>query len=304
MSLTSRLDVAGDPIRVFMRDRFPHTKGLIQDIRAVSADDATIRPEGTVPWPLLGHAIDFRIRGYFAPVTFTEGTILGLINSWDVRLIDPMVIEDIITELDGYAASLASPGRRLGVKDERWLARFCLVLAMCEVFYRSRHSDEHLLALDPDDLSATGLLDLAQDEWIDDLCALSWAFHDVSTHDLRSPVTLNPTFAGSADVGGADADLIMDGCLTEIKATIDPKKNRPKWLYQLLGYLLLDYRDEYRIRCLGFYLARQRRYIHWTVEDFLTVLSGGSIPPLDVLRSEFGKAARTRPSHPFAASNE
>ena len=52
-----------------------------------------------------------------------------------------------------------------------------------------------------------------------DLCALSWAFHDRFADLLGRRAAFNPSFAGSRDVGGADADLILDGCLIDIKTT-------------------------------------------------------------------------------------
>ena len=56
------------------------------------------------------------------------------------------------------------------------------------------------------------------------------------------PATLHPVFAGARNVGGADGDLIVDGCLWDIKTTT--QKAQGKWLFQLLGYDLLDNDDD------------------------------------------------------------
>ena len=40
----------------------------------------------------------------------------------------------------------------------------------------------------------------------------------------RRAVTRGPTFAGSADLGGADADFILDGLLLDCKSTTMPGK--------------------------------------------------------------------------------
>ncbi len=98
---------------------------------------------------------------------------------------------------------------------------------------------------------------------------------------------LNPTFDGSRDVGGADADLIVDGCLLDIKARVGPRLLQGDDLYQLLGYVLLDYPDRYGIGEAGIYFARQRRMLHWPLEDLIGGLSGGDAPPLHELRDQF-----------------
>ena len=50
---------------------------------------------------------------------------------------------------------------------------------------------------------------------------------------------LNPTFGdASSEVGGADADFIIDGCLVDIKTTKSAKFNRDQF-NQLVGYYIL-----------------------------------------------------------------
>jgi len=103
---------------------------------------------------------------------------------------------------------------------------------------------------------------------------------------LSLPFVLNPTFSGSNDVGGADADLIVDRCLIEIK-TSKLAKIEPSWLRQLVGYLLLDYTDEHHIQSLGIYMARQGLLFSWTVDEFLYILTGNTEVSLSQLRQEF-----------------
>ncbi len=52
----------------------------------------------------------------------------------------------------------------------------------------------------------------------------------------------NPPFSLSWKLGGADADLILDGCLLDIKVTKAPAMRR-EVAYQLIGYLLADTND-------------------------------------------------------------
>jgi hypothetical protein len=95
-------------------------------------------------------------------------------------------------------------------------------------------------------------------------------------------VHAGPTFAGSPDVDGADADMIVDDLLIEIKSTVTPSRLGKRDFYQALGYVILDYDNEYRIGRLGFYLTRFGRLVTWTVEEYLTLL--GSQRSLDEQR--------------------
>ena len=113
----------------------------------------------------------------------------------------------------------------------------------------------------------------------------------------RRAVTCGPTFAGSADIGGADADFILDGLLLDCKSTTMPGKLGRDEIYQLAGYLLLDYADEFGIRRVGLYLSRQGALITWDVEEFLRMLGCAStLPELrDLLRRYItGCRARSR----------
>jgi hypothetical protein len=86
-------------------------------------------------------------------------------------------------------------------------------------------------------------------------------------------------------LSGADADIILDGCLIDFKATINPKFERD-WLYQVLGYAFLDFEDSYHIHSVGLYLARQGVLIQWPLVTLLKDLTGASVT-LDALREEF-----------------
>lgn len=80
---------------------------------------------------------------------------------------------------------------------------------------------------------------------------------------LAGDVFLNPTFSSASEaVGGADADLVIDGRLLDIKTLANSFIERPA-VHQLLGYLMLARharrRDTAfpRIRSVGLYFARQ-----------------------------------------------
>jgi hypothetical protein len=63
------------------------------------------------------------------------------------------------------------------------------------------------------------------------------------------------SFAGSGDVGGAGADMIIGDLLLEVKARANATIRRED-VYQAVGYALLDYHDAFQIRQVVLYLTR------------------------------------------------
>jgi hypothetical protein len=197
-------------------------------------------------------------------------------------------IDDFFAALEETLRQLSPVGRRLGRDDEEQLGGYCIVLAYLEELARAGQwaaKRSPLFIQAPKTVST--LLALAQSHWRDDLCTLSWMAHDRLGEFFSHPAVLNPVFEGSHDVGGADADLIVDDCLIDLKATIDPKPSADA-LYQLLGYVLLDYQDEHQIRSVGVYLARQGVLLRWRLDDLLIALTGiHPVPAIGELRAEF-----------------
>ncbi len=85
-----------------------------------------------------------------------------------------------------------------------------------------------------------------------------------------TPVYLNPTFAGSISVGGADANMIIGNTLWKVKTTV---KHRPLTLddiLQQIGYVLLDSKNKYNIKNITWYYTRQKTLFTHPVEKFLS----------------------------------
>lgn len=93
---------------------------------------------------------------------------------------------------------------------------------------------------------------------------------------------LNPTFGHASNlVGGADADLLIDDTLIDIKTTKYLKFDQPM-LHQLAGYYLLhkiggigDVLGNYEINKLGIYYSRHGELFTFDVKDLITE---GSLP--------------------------
>src|SRR6266567_4621397 len=268
--LTKHLKQSYSPVRQFFKLQFPRTASLTQKANLQLQSEATINPG-------------------FHP------TIYDLI--WDLCAgpqgqHSSVVIKDFFDRLDVTVKAIAPVRQRLNDEQEKLLARYCYVLALFEDLYRSKASFQHSPLLMPrSKQSVDELLDIPTDAEIDDLCAMSWLFYDRYHDRLSLRSVLNPTLERCGAVSACHADLIVDGCLLEIIASIKPEIESPS-LWQLAGYLLLDNKDKYKIRSVGFYMARQGKLLQWPIADFLYILTGSDTLPLARLRQEFQMLCR------------
>ena len=200
------------------------------------------------------------------------------------------VYQDFFRGLDDLTRRNYPVSTRFTEAREDETNRYCIVLALLEEVFRMGGGPNSPL-FRKEHTSAGNLLDIPEDHWIDDMRILSWKFYDSFNHLPTLPYSLNPTFEGSRDVGGADADLIVDSALIDIKTTIESKV-RNEWLWQLLGYVLLDYSDHNRINGVGLYMARQGILFQWDVEEAIRGLCPGAPPSLEELRKEFKQVAK------------
>jgi hypothetical protein len=286
LTLTTELRDPRSPLSRFLREHFPNTRAIAADFRIESANATTIRP--TLPLgrhlSTIGTAFDWRLRFYLSA---EPGRGLRPTARMEPRW------STFLASLDDVVRRVRPVGRRLGRLTEDLLNRYCVILALAEQIWRAgpaELSQSPLFELAPKQGIAE-ILALARSEWLDDLRGLSWAAYDTLGDQLRLAAVLNPTFEGSPDVGGADADLILGDCLVEIKTTLNPRWDR-NWLYQLLGYVLLDYADCYQIQSIGIYLARQRVMIRWPLADVLAAASDGHALPLNELRVRLSETLR------------
>lgn len=316
MSLTSHLKDTQSPIRQFLQEQFPYTRSFVQNANKELRATDTIESAEQVPYSTIGTALDYRVRYYFAitaPETLVawnganiaRGNVMKVfLNSAGKIEFLPLdeelhetssVVGSVVPEFFGSLSEVLTQtqpvGRRLSTEDERILARYCIGLALFEQVFRVGRIPLGSPLIFPSPIETLSeLLARIQQSWVDDLCALSYAFYDSQGELLSRPSMLNPTFDGSLDVGGADADLVVDRCLVDIKATIKPKLSAA-WLYQLLGYVLLDYSNQYEIHTVAIYFARQKKMLRWSLDSLIGELAGGSISA-DALRAHFRCVAR------------
>ena len=136
-----------------------------------------------------------------------------------------------------------------------------LLLAKLDAFYRSQKVDENLQHINEEDVQdLRNLISLVDDNL------------------FRTPgvIYLNPEFEyGSPLVGGADADLIIDDLLIDVKSVKEFSLERRDF-NQLVGYYILSRLDElrlaqlqYQIKRLGIYFSRHAYLFIFNVEEVI-----------------------------------
>ncbi|OZM70294.1 hypothetical protein CFN78_25530 [Amycolatopsis antarctica] len=158
-----------------------------------------------------------------------------------------------------------------------------------------------LAMLDPATVSGDDLLSLASPAALDQLAALREQAEAVLVPALATRTgtwSVGPTFTGSV-LMNADADLIAAGTLVEIKTVLGSKRADgsryatldAKVLFQILGYALLDFHDEFTIREVALFNARFGHLAIWNLQDLLDGAAGRPVE-LSSLRAEFEEFLR------------
>lgn len=320
MALTHEIETAESPIASFFSGRFPNLKPVYAGWNESLLGVETLKPSGPVPWGTVGMAIDYRLRYYLGITPWTSlvasagalhltGTRQTVRPDGSVIVVtkfDPAEgpslnqqiwldrVDEFSQDLKSLLEELSPVRRRLANSEEEILCRYCYTLALFEELFRSRQAQMTSPLLEmATDSRARDLLSLTSQVSVDDLCAMSWKFYETQQGLLRKTAILNPIFSGSREIGGADADLIVDQCLIEIKATVDPSRQRKPLIYQLLGYAFLDYEDEFEINEVAVYLARQGVLLTWPLEELMSTLAGESTDSLSTIRDSFQEIVRS-----------
>lgn len=286
MSLTGLLRrEMGSPLRGLFREYLPKTKTFVGDLnRELRGLPLNTRPPtDSAVRGLSGTAIDYRLRYYFGVTPITETAAWkGARNLERAMLMvrsapPPGTFLDFLHDLEEEICGMNPVGVRLPPADELRLARDCVLLSYFEQFYRSAFSVIFDCVQNGSLRGSDDILQLPTTEVVEDVAAMSPAFFESQFPLIAArTVVLNPNFAGSSDVGGADADIIAGDSLIEFKSTAKTGGILlGDDLYQLLSYPCLDYSDEYEIRKVGFSVVRRNALREWDIEELVDTLSGG-----------------------------
>jgi len=280
--LDQELSAGSTPLRATYRNRLA-ARALILPGAAVGHEAGTV-----------GTAVDQRLRLAFscaAPVdaATAKGIANCLLTARRVRGRPWQVIAEVGRHLaERLTAAVADlelddrdrPMTRTGEEEEH-LARMLLSAAWYALNFRNRFAfgDTPLCKsafADPGAFTLDALLAVPHRHLVDDVLAQLHAVADGPLARLRAETPAarcrpGPDFAGSVHLA-ADADLIVDGTLIEVKSTRNVHAFDLVTIHQLLGYTLMDYLDAHRIDQVGVYLSRAAAFISWPVEEYLALL--------------------------------
>lgn len=253
----------------YLRATFPNVKPLQAEYKTLAGDlviDSLGANAGTV-----GTAMDLIVRLILEP----DETPLSALTLFPFN--------------DSYHQVVNELASIVGHSDDRELAaRAAWGLALCVNAYRATPAFAPLVPELVYDgaFTVSTMLEQADDAAVAELVALRELSNERLIPQLTGPYHLGPTFDLSEPGPGqriaAEADLIAGGLLIDIKTTLGSKNKaglRPEALkaenmYQLLGYALLDYSNQYKIDHVGIFSARYGTLITWPLERVTSLMSG------------------------------
>ncbi|GGM13957.1 hypothetical protein GCM10010129_67620 [Streptomyces fumigatiscleroticus] len=302
LPLTGQLSHPLSPMSVFLARHLPRADRLVGSyLQRLRGLPAPVQPidERRPDWAALGHTIDYRLRIGLGggPGTGVDQGIALLGSPLPLQGAPPPRVRAALHRC-GIQLVERLRAHQDGVNrlDEEELTRLCHVAGFFEAVYRSGvFARRRNLLAQAHEHSTLGQLTAAVPGYV---------LEDIAeqTHLAERPFApfralpadqrvCGPAFAGSGDLGGADADFILGGLLVDCKATTRPHTIGRAEVQQLAGYLLLDYDHAHGIDRVGFYLSRQGALITWEVTDFLAAL--GARQPLAQLRAQLREHLRS-----------
>lgn len=291
MSLKSGVDNPRSPLRRFLdRELSAGAKPLRESFRSQHRTDRVLMPLPGVGTEAgtAGTAIDTRLRLAFTTVAPVDlAAAIGIQQTGRhyqgaglrMRAVGNELASRLTHTVHALDANRNTPIDRAHDEEEA-LARLLIAAAWYQVLARNPFGFEHTplyLAAreDPGSFTLDRLLLLPHRDLVADIVAQLHQAADGPLHPLRARTrpedcTPGPTFPGTHIT--ADADLVVDGLLIDFKSDRHPHRFPKASAWQLLGYLLLDTADRYRIDTVGFYLSRSTVLATWPVEEYLDLL--------------------------------
>ncbi|MFJ8098553.1 UvrD-helicase domain-containing protein [Streptomyces griseofuscus] len=306
LPLTGQLEYPRSPMSLFLARHLPRMDRLVSTyLHWAQGLGPAVQPmnERRPDYAALGHTIDYRLR-----ISLGHGP--GDAVTTGVRLLGSTLplagapATETRTSLYGAGIQLLA---RLDAHlegtsplDEQDLTRLCHVAGYYEAVYRTGiFSRRRNLLAQADERTTLDQLTAAVPVYVLEDIAEQMNLAEQPFAQFRQlppqQRVCGPVFAGSRDLGGADADFITGGMLIDCKATTHAHTLHRSAVHQLAGYLLLDYDDAYAIDRIGLYLSRHGALISWTVQEFLDALGARlSLPELRaLLRGHLRQAQRT-----------
>jgi hypothetical protein len=300
VSLTSLLKDTHGPLWEWFEANFPETRSFGTAANRELRGGSTKEPCVVPPVPgtdhsLVGTAVGYLLSAHLRPGALDHAAATNAAGQLDARLrrqqLRPTSIERRVVarvdELRPWESEL---------DDDAWteLCGLAGTLGRFEQYFRARERVLPYLAGPLRDHRGD-LAELAgalvPEPTLRDIEGLGRATIEDQIH-IRdaSDLHIGPTFAQNFALGGADADIIYDGVLIDLKSTGAARVVGRRELWQLLGYLLADTDDQYKVSGVGFAALRRRRSAFWPAQGFVRALSGGNPATVEEWRQDFAVA--------------
>jgi hypothetical protein len=252
---------------------------------------AVVESSAGYRWATVGTAFDYRLRFLIKPDAALDELVAlkGATILWSIlrsSALPPRGYSELIQHLSTLLAS-CKPAALGGPEAEHRLAEACLLLAMYEECYRRPPMPDWPLPAAGPEAGLSALLCLCREAETADVARLAEIAIERQPRLLRgAEVVLNPTFAGSAQIGGGDADLVVRQRLIDIKTVKEPTQRVRERVWQLTGYVLLDWDDQHHLEEAGLYFARHGVCMWWPLQEMIDHMAGESLS-LTELRDGF-----------------
>jgi len=286
--LTYELSLKDSPIRQFFDDRL--TLGL-KDAQATYRSAAGLMLIPGVPREqadpgTIGTAADWLMRFL---VHANPSLTLAAKGASLYRMLPALKeLAFMLGYRDSGAETFTGPVHGSGA-DPELLHRACWALALLTEVYRR---GPEIAATGPlgalPEMAARSLLAAAPAAGLQQLAALGGVMESALLPHLSGRLGLwapGPVLAGSA-IMPADCDLVAGGMLVELKTTVKKPSLGVADLWQLLGYVLMDYVDEFGITDVALFSARYGYLRQWNLDALLTQLAGRPVTAAE-MRAEF-----------------
>ncbi len=284
MTLSSQLKDKNSPVSKWFRTHMDAS--LYRKFAQAVNYEATEYPVEIMPnhseYGMAGTAFDYSFRWLIGPlheeiVAAHAALFLFLTHKW--------------TEAPKFVSKIIQIGNASQEIEKK--ATLSIILAWFDTYGRSGKITPALQFLleNQNSIDWESVNSLISKELAEDVTRLTYAALTTWGKDLDKAFILNPTFAGSRSVGGADADWITEEVLYDCKTT---KIDRPfgrETLLQTLAYAFLDYDNQYNIHSLGWYYARRNLRIVYPLDEILPRL--GFDLTLAGLRQSFANRDQT-----------
>jgi hypothetical protein len=288
MSLTVELRDKTSAARTFIDREFPHLRQMSREInKSMRCFDGLeyFKHPDLYTYSVIGTAVDYRVRSFFTDAPYlawpVQNGLLTFKYVWTIDVDGRTIVnrfwgkpaEKLVPLFNRYSREFFKelrPTRRiLSPRSEQMLCRYCALLARLDHFRRGQ--DYYFWeTMESGRFDIEGCLRLTEPRWIEDISQTAAAYQKKHAALIRtfSKVHHGKPLTGSVDVGGADFDIVIDGCLIDIKTTVRPKISTEN-LRQLVGYWLLDYQDRLGIRAAAVHLTRQNHEQRFEISDLL-----------------------------------